>query len=357
MSFKILNEEEKQFLNEEELRKYNEEYESYIERNKFVDWIESVGKANIGEYKPVLKKLAPTAAVKEIIYENPKNEKINITDRINTGDISFPGIPDKFELPEYSVFKNNISIVHTENIVKEIPKDYPVDGIPEIKAYKISNVDFNMPDTVLSEIKTDFVSEVRAFNFEVPDWSMKVTENIKRDYKVQVQKYTVPETEKPVLDTKIPSLRESVKFEMPELGMSDCVQPAVCSVKPENKFSLPEFKVDMPELKPAKEVKVKAFTAEKVSVSNMPVLDIKSVSVPEKFNFKADMDPVPDISEDQFRIPEIPKIPDFNTAAPSEISIPDINVCSFVSKKFEMPELEKVTLNINVPSVSDIKLK
>ena len=403
MAFKVLSDEEKQFLDEESLRVYNEEYEIYLERNKFVDRLEAIGKVEKQEFKPQLKRLKPIGSYQEKKYELPKAEGFKISNDIVIKECS--DLPHDFVLPELSVYDNNIKVAEASDFKNEIQTEFSLSDIPEIKDYKIETIGFKMPDITASEVNTD-VAEVEPVNYEKTDYTVNGTENIKRDYKVVSYNYNEPENEKPVLDTAIPDVPTVNEFELPDYHMADVVQPEISSffadhdfsvdeteegkyyietkkpvldteipevpavnkfelpeysmtgvVQPkinegiaEHNFSVPEFSAEMPDINIAPQVKIASFEAEKPAVSDMPEIDVCQFSAPEYKKVQADTASIPNIKIEQFKKPDVFKIDD------SEVDLPDVEVDDFGVKSFVMPEIEKVTLNTDVKSISEIDL-
>ena len=403
MAFKVLNDEEKQFLDEESLRVYNEEYEIYLERNKFVDRLEAIRKVEKNEFKPQLKRLKPIGTYQEKEYDIPKPEQFKISNDIVIEERS--DLSHDFVLPKLAVYDNNIKITEASDFKNDIQTEFTLSDIPEIKNYQSESIDFKMPDIKSPEINTD-VAEAEFVNYEKTEYKISGMENIKRDYKIDSYNYSEPENEKPILNTEIPDAPTVNEFELPDYSAVDIIQPQISnfsadhdfyinvtkdrkySIKPEmpaldtevseapavsefklpdysmadvvkpkiensiaeHNFSMPEFSADIPELNIDTQVNTVSFETEKATVSDMPEIEVCQFSAPEYKKIKADAVLIPNIKIDQFEKTNIFKIDN------KEVNLPDIKVNDLSVKSFVMPKMEKVSLNTDVKPISEIDL-
>ena len=173
MSFKILSDEEKSFLDEEALRIYNEDYELYLERNRFVDRLEALENVEIDKFEPELKRIRPIGIVRETKFEFSKPERPDVRNNIRIKEHS--ELPHGFELPQFLVHSNNIKIAEAPEPKKEIQTDYSLSDIPETKKIHVEPVDFKMTEIGSIEVDTNVVPEFYKVNYEAPEYTVSGT--------------------------------------------------------------------------------------------------------------------------------------------------------------------------------------
>lgn len=340
MSFKILSDEEKSFLDEEALRIYNEEYELYLERNRFVDSLEALENAETEEYEPELKRIRPIGTVRETKFEFSKPESPDFRNDIKIKEHS--ELPHGFDLPEFSVHSNDIKIAEAPRPKKEIQTDFSLSDIPETKEFHVETVDFKMPETGGIDVDTDVVPEFHEVNYEAPGYTVSGTENIKRNYETASHSFKGPEIPRSVLDTDVAVPPAVTEFKLPEHSAADIEQPEVsCNIAARD-FSVPEFSVKVPSTDIVRKVNISHFEAKKPEISKLPKLNVCHVSVPEHRPIKAETESVPDI-----KVAKVKKPVGF-VIDRSEAELPEVSIDNFAGIDFEMPEIEKVSISTAV---------
>lgn len=340
MSFKILSDEEKSFLDEESLRIYNEEYELYLERNRFVDRLEALENVKIDEYEPELKKIRPIGTVRETKFDFSKPERPDVRNDIEIKEHS--ELPHGFDFPQFSVHGNNIKIAEVPELKNEIQTDFFLSDIPETKDFHVEPVYFKMPGTGSIEVDTDVVPEFNEVNYETPEYTISGTENIKRNYEITLHSFKGPEISSPVLDTDVAVSPAVTEFTLPEHSAADIEQPKInCNIEVRD-FTVPEFSAKVPSMEIVQKVNISHFEAEKPEISKLPKLNVCHVSIPEHRPVKAEAGAIPNIKVDQVK-----KHDGFVIDRP-EIELPEVSIDDFAGSDFEMPGIEKISLNTAV---------
>lgn len=340
MSFRILSDEEKSFLDEEALRIYNEEYEVYIERNRFVDRIEKLENVEMMEYQPELQRISPIGQVQEIKFEYLEPERSDVRNDIKIKEHS--ELPYGFDLPQFSVSSNNIKIAGAPDLKKEIQADFILSDIPETQKYSVKSFGFKMPEIEDFEVDTDVVPEIKAISYEMPEYTVAGTEDIKRGYETVSHSFEKPEISRPVLDTEVPDSPIPKEFKLPEHSAAGIKQPEISCNIATHDFSVPDFSAKIPEINIVQEVNITRFERRKIEISKLPKLNVCHVSVPEHRPIKAEAKLIPNIKIAQVKKPENFEI------YRSELRLPEVSVDNFSGSNFEMPEIEKISLNAAV---------
>ena len=340
MSFKILSDDEKQFLDEEQLRIYNEEYELYLERNRFVDRLEALENAEIHKYEPELKKIGPIAKIRETKFEFSKPERPDVKNGIKIKELS--ELPDGFELPQFSVSGSNIKIAEAPELKKEIHTDFTLSGIPESRNYSVESVEFKMPETDISKVDTDVVPELKAISYETPEYTVTGTENINRNCEVVPCSFKKPEISRPVLNNDVPVMPEITELKLPKHSAAEIRQPEINGSIEVHDFTVPEFSAEVPSIRIDTEFNIAPYKAEKTEISDMPELNICRVTVPEHRTIKAEAAYIPNI-----KIGQAEKLVVFQIDDP-KANLPEVRVDNYEGRGFVMPEITKVSLDTNV---------
>jgi len=291
MAFKILTEEEKELLSEEQLRRYESELEMYQKRVDFVKKLEKLENVKIKPYE-----------VKKV--------KIKDTSKVVISDISIPG-----------------SKLHAENTVSD-----------KISGYRLLNkVDSEkMKKEMAAEVKNiDGREKLYTVIKKCSDFNPKQIVTDKASVKIEKKDIEAPEIG---------------KFNVPSAGSLN-IEKNECSVPQINNVSLknPEIK-NIPEISAEKpDISVK------ICVNTDGVSGINKVSDPEpvNINFTAPEAKMEQISVPEIKCVSVGKV-EVGKASVEGIPerkdnrMPDISVSGIPSAKAEVPQ----TKALNVPSVN-----
>ncbi|WP_295092930.1 hypothetical protein [Ruminococcus sp.] len=292
------------------------------------------------EYQPELQRISPIGQVQEIKFEYLEPERSDVRNDIKIKEHS--ELPDGFDLPQFSVPSNNIKIAGAPDLKKEIQADFTLSDIPETQKYSVKSFGFKMPEIEDFEVDTDVVPEIKAISYEMPEYTVAGTEDIKRGYETVSHSFEKPGISRPVLDTEVPDSPIPKEYKLPEHSAAGIKQPEISCNIATHDFSVPDFSAKIPEINIVQEVNITRFERRKTEISKLPKLNVCHVSVPEHRPIKAEAKLIPNIKIAQVKNPENFEI------YRSELRLPEVSVDNFSGSNFEMPEIEKISLNTAV---------
>lgn len=354
MAFRILSEEEKSYLSEEELLCYEEELDIYNARVDFVNKLEKLENVEIKEYNPKLDKISAIKKVEEKVFEKPSFNKVVVdkkeipsnielinkinsikpigqvsidisenvdTDKINKSVERNRNIKSKFEMPSVEVAENLFS-----------------SKIPEPVEYNPFEINAEMTEMPRLDIRT----EVKEKHFLKERYEAQISNDIlkKADVKIPEVSFAMSERTAICLDTQVAPLPQikNFDFEVPEVqGISQ----TVAKIDAEQKsFELPKISAVVPDIKIKSEIKAKEFKFEKHSISQMPDVNIPSVK-----DKKIDIPDVEVVGVSQIRIKDFTPVDYKCTIVKPEKVELNIDVKMPGNVEYKKPEIKKVDLS------------
>lgn len=367
MAFRILTEEEKALLSEEQLKRYEAELDMYNKRVNFVKKLEKLENVKIEPYEVKKVKIKASANV-EAPYISIPDTRLKAENKVS----------DK--ISEYKLFNK----VDSEKMKKEMTAEIKYTDDRE-KLYTVIKKcsDFNpkkiVTDAVSVKIdKKDISSpEVKKFNApSVP--SVNIEKNECAVPEIKKVSVTTPVIKNiPEISAEKPDVRISVSIDTS--GVSDINK--VSAVKPvRSEFKLPDIKPEKVSVPEISEVNIKSVEVGKASLERIPERKdnkVPEISVSEIPSAKAN---VPEIKK-----PAIPSVSTFEKqkSVPSgmpqlnNVSVPSVNPALSVRSsekintdnirrpditktkelKFEKPQVKPETISLSVPEIKPVSIK
>ncbi len=360
MPFRILTEEEIQFLTEEELAVYNEELELRKEREKLVENLEKYENVRLKEYVPVLNNIDAVSVAVERNIAIPALGKISLKEGyvLNEADYS-----DKFkpiDIPQINVSKNNFSLTDTEVYEKleklsisfdepsVMPKMNAVtvadapdvkmpakvsckpENMPDIMAHSVRNISFDAPDMTVPALFTDFGTDAETRHFTGISHELSGIDDISLNISAPSYSFEMPEMKKASVNTvEVTMPHTAAKFETAELSLSDMPEVEINADLRSMNFSAPEFSPELPDIGTIPNVRARTFSQAECAPADIPDIKVNSANVRNITEIKNSAPVVPDI---------------------------DIAVSRNFTGNFDMPLAGRVSLNTDVSTVSVRKI-
>ena len=400
MAFRILNEEEKLFLNEKQLENYEKELRRYKERLAFVEKIEKIENAEIKKYSPSMRTVGTVDAPEMAPFRNegigrielrkaPKAsfdaerfavESISSTDitgfinasspikeRISLGKELSGGLSEKigglneFGGRKYSVRKAgkpvvvsksfdsssadiNVSLVK-KPIAQFAPKSFEM---PERKPLALTKKtvdpmaaarEFLQPELASVKLSVPRKARTASASFKMPAMNaVKLHVPAKAD--TLSAEFRLAATGAPSLMK--PEIRSFGKkgFDMPSLS-KPALRTVSASAPRSRRFSNPEVKIGKRPDIAMPEMKKSSFRKPEVKAGKrpdiaVPELKLSSFNRPDRAQVKLRKRAVPEMLHAEFSMPEM--------------NAPKVNkkgVVRVIAKNFEAPEMPGIRLKIN----------
>lgn len=311
MAFRILTDDEKVFLTEKELKKYEIQLKEYNDRVAFVEKLEKLENVELKPYK------AKRPVIKDI-----SNVKIS--------DISAKNAVSK--APEIKIEKKNYSAPDVKQ--SEIP-NAEICNIPELNIQSASIKSMDMPPSVLSAIPKLDIKSAEVKSVEIPSSALENIPDINIVNTENQLKISMPVADIEVVDLKIPTEYPEYKFEFSEVNV-DNISTKDTIVPSFEKLSIPKANASVPENSELSEIPVVEFKKPEAQINNMPDINmpdmnISKINMPDKVSVNA-------INTNDVKIPDktVFKKPDMNVKA----SAPAV------------PVAEKININMPEPKIS-----
>lgn len=323
MAFKVLSEEEKVFLTDEELLQYEERLEIYQERVAFVERLEKIQNAFTEEYVPKFKGIKKIRKVAPKSFKMPENKQVKI-DSVNVKPVI--GIFNKINSIDSNVLKkcNEIKMFDRSYIDNALKKNTGINR--SFETPDISHVSDNIP-----KVKTP---KLKKYDISV-DSLKKISANVKGNSTDVVKPVKV---KKFVCDEHVPEIdNEIFKKINVKINKPGFVKPDICKLdlntNVKSDLSVKDVKIDKKDIIGTLNTEVKC--------------DIRKINF-KKPDIKADMPKV--------KVKTDIKITKYTSGTKIDPKIPEINISKVKKKTFEKPVVSvKISANHNVRDISDIK--
>jgi hypothetical protein len=379
MAFRILSEEEKLFMTQEQLEIYERELKLYKERLAFVEKVEQIEKADIKKFTPSLRPIRVISSPRLVPFENKGTGRIELKKApVKTPDMSVYAAKRISENDISAFISSSASVRARTGISREL-----MDSISGKAASAAVPLKKNI------SISKTAAPSFRQRGFESPAADMRVQLAKKPLADFDIRSFSAPERKSPELrktGLAVMTAREfakpefsTVKLDMPpKAGVLSAAftaperqqvrlnVPAKAAV-PSAEFRLAALSAPRVERRPVKKFEAKHFAMPSLS---RPQLRAVSAAVPKLHSFEAQQvkaevkrhETMPALKLADFRKPEVsakvnvkavPKIKHTEFGMP-EIKAPKLSKPDRPEVKagsFNAPEMPEIRLSVNVSPV------